>query len=44
MTPDEEVISDYEQDLRDVREGIREAAFLLGSIAVLVFGAWMFAR
>ena len=43
MTADEEIIADYEQDLRDVREGIQEALFIISVIALFVWGCWVFA-
>ena len=39
----EDFIADHEQDLRDVREGIQEALFIIAVIALFVWGCWVFA-
>ena len=46
MTADEEtdvIISDYELMMRDIRDGICEGLFIIGSFVLLFFIAWTFA-
>ena len=42
MTPAEEIIAEHELMLQDVREGIQEALFIIGAIALFVWGCWVF--
>ena len=42
MTPAEEVITDHELMMQDIREGIQEGLFIIGTIALFVWGCWVF--
>ena len=42
MTPAEQLITEHERILRDVREGIQEALFIIATIALFVWGCWAF--
>ena len=42
MTPAEEVISDHELMMQDIREGIQEGLFIIAVIALFVWGCWVF--
>lgn len=42
MTPAEEVISDHELMMQDIREGFQDGAFIIAMIALFVWGCWGF--
>ena len=43
MNEVDRIISDHEQATQDIREGFLDALFIIATIALFVWGCWVFA-
>ena len=43
MSEVDRIIADHEQAMQDIREGFLDALFIIATIALFVWGCWVFA-